>query len=206
MKNARRTSRSRRCSGKERRASIVAAASRLFAANGFTGTTTRTIAGAAGVSETLVFKHFPTKRALYSAILAEKSPIPHLLPLLEATAKMRDDERVFTLIAGTIIRKDADPDLPRLLLFSALEGHKLSDMFFQNHVRTFYDFLAGYIQRRIREGAFRKTDPLLAARAFMGMLIYHRLLSEIFKVPVPHPPETIVDTFVTLYLGSLKRA
>jgi TetR/AcrR family transcriptional regulator len=195
----------RRISGQERKASLIAAAASLFAKKGFAGTTTREIARSVGVSETLVFKHFPTKRTLYAAILAEKSPLPHLLPILEEAAQKRDDRRVFTVIAGTIIRRDADPDLPRLLLFSALEGHKLSEMFFQNHVRGFYDFLSGYIRRRVRDGAFRDdVDPLLAARAFMGMVVYHRLLSFIFKVPVPHAPEVIVETYVRMFLASLR--
>ena len=43
----------------------------------------------------------------------------------------------------------------------------------------FYDYLAGYIQTRIDEGAFRPIDPLLAARAFIGMVVHHRLLHEI---------------------------
>jgi AcrR family transcriptional regulator len=41
----------------------------LFARKGFAGTTTKEIAEAAGVSEALVFKHFPSKAALYEEIL-----------------------------------------------------------------------------------------------------------------------------------------
>ena len=52
---------------------MISTATSLFAANGFTGTTTKQIAKAAGVSEALLFKHFPTKHALYNAILAEKA-------------------------------------------------------------------------------------------------------------------------------------
>jgi AcrR family transcriptional regulator len=197
--------RSRRFSSQERKTSIIVAASSIFAKKGFAGTTTREIAKSVGVSETLVFKHFPTKRALYAAILAEKSPIPTLLPVLKESARRRDDVRVFTLIASAVIHREADSALPRLLLFSALEGHKLSEMFFQNQVRGFYDFLSGYIRQRVRDGAFRNdVDPLLAARGFVGMVVYHRLLSYIFKVPVPHAPETIVETYVRLFLDSLR--
>jgi len=198
-------SRSRRISGQERKARIIAAASSLFAKKGFAGTRTREIARSVGISETLVFKHFTTKRALYAAILAKQSPLSTLLPALKESARKRDDTRMFTLIASAVIHREADSVLPRLLLFSALEGHKLSEMFFQNQVRGFYDFLSGYILRRIRDGAFRDdVDPLLAARAFMGMVVYHRLLSYIFKVPVPHAPELIVETYVRMFLDSLR--
>jgi AcrR family transcriptional regulator len=52
----------------ERRAAIIKAVRRLFAEKGFHGTTTRELAEAAGVSEALLFKHFPTKEALYAAM------------------------------------------------------------------------------------------------------------------------------------------
>src|SRR5437660_3190305 len=52
-----------------RRKGIVEAAMPLFARKGFAGTTTKEIAEAAHVSEALVFKHFPSKAALYEEIL-----------------------------------------------------------------------------------------------------------------------------------------
>src|SRR5258708_25376831 len=52
-----------------RRRGIVDAAVPLFARKGFAGTTTKEIAEAAHVSEALVFKHFPSKAALYEEIL-----------------------------------------------------------------------------------------------------------------------------------------
>jgi AcrR family transcriptional regulator len=197
------TPRSLRPSGRERQASIIAAASSLFAANGFKGTTTKEIARSVGISQALLFKHFPTKRALYAAILKEKVSIPELLASVEEAANKRDDRQVFTLIASHRIRRSADPTLLRLLLFSALEGHELSAMFFRTQHRVFYDYLAGYIAQRIKEGAFRGVDPMLAARAFTGMLAHHRLLHEIFCVPAHRIPGDSVATYVTLFLDGL---
>jgi AcrR family transcriptional regulator len=57
-----------RLSSEERRAAIIQAVRRAFAEKGFHGTTTRELADAAGVSEALLFKHFPTKEALFSAM------------------------------------------------------------------------------------------------------------------------------------------
>lgn len=58
-----------RLDGEERRRSIVAAALPLFARKGFVRTTMKEIAEAAQVSEALVFKHFPSKAALYEEIM-----------------------------------------------------------------------------------------------------------------------------------------
>src|SRR5580658_3972564 len=55
-------------SSPERRTAILRAVRRVFAEKGFDGTTTRELADAAGVSEALLFKHFPTKEALFSAM------------------------------------------------------------------------------------------------------------------------------------------
>jgi AcrR family transcriptional regulator len=194
-----------RVSGQERQASLIASAASLFAAKGFNGTTTKEIAKAAGISEALVFKYFPTKRALYAAILKEKVTVSELLEAVEEAAKKRDDFLVFSLIASYRIRPGVDPTLLRLLLFSALEGHELSDMFFGKQHKVFYDHLATYIQTRIQERAFRKVDPLLAARAFIGMVVHHRLLHEIFRVPLHRSHEETVATYVELFLNGLKQ-
>lgn len=55
-------------SSEERRAAIIRAVRRVFAEKGFDGTTTRELADAAGVSEALLFKHFPNKEALFTAM------------------------------------------------------------------------------------------------------------------------------------------
>ena len=55
-----------------RRQLILSAAKRCFARNGFAGTTTKSVAAAAAISEGLLFNHFPSKAALYAEILAEE--------------------------------------------------------------------------------------------------------------------------------------
>ena len=70
--------------GDLRRQLILSAAKRCFARHGFAGTTTKSVAAAAAISEGLLFKHFPTKSALYAEILAEECEAdPALHRLLE---------------------------------------------------------------------------------------------------------------------------
>ncbi len=192
-----------RTSGPERQAGLISAAASLFAANGFQGTTTKEIAKAADVSEALLFKYFPTKRALYAAILAEKAQYSELRDAVEEAAKKQDDTALLTLLASYRIKKGADPTMLRLLLFSALEGHELSDMFFQQQYRTFHDLLAQYISQRIESGAFRPVDPLLAARAFFGIIVHHRLLHDILGLPMHRSYKDTIDEYVALFLGGL---
>ena len=75
-----------------RRQLILGAAKRCFARNGFAGTTTKSVAAAAAISEGLLFKHFPSKAALYAEILAEEceadQELAHLLEQEPSTATL----------------------------------------------------------------------------------------------------------------------
>ena len=75
-----------------RRQLILGAAKRCFARNGFAGTTTKSVAAAAAISEGLLFKHFPSKAALYAEILAEECEadpdLAHLLGLEPSTGTL----------------------------------------------------------------------------------------------------------------------
>jgi hypothetical protein len=44
----------------------------------------------------------------------------------------------------------------------------------------YYETLAVRVRGRIRNGQFRKMDPLLAARGFVGMIMHHFLIQELF--------------------------
>ena len=75
-----------------RRQLILGAAKRCFARHGFAGTTTKSVAAAASISEALLFKHFPSKAALYAEILAEECEadpeLAHLLGQEPSTATL----------------------------------------------------------------------------------------------------------------------
>src|SRR3954451_14860764 len=82
-------------SNEERRAAIIKAVRRVFAEKGFDGTTTRELAEAAGVSEGLLFKHFPTKEALYSAM---RLPCPDDATAAEGKRLLGLEESTSTLV------------------------------------------------------------------------------------------------------------
>src|SRR5690242_21546139 len=75
-----------------RRQLILSAAKRCFARHGFAATTTKSVAAAAAISEALLFKHFPSKAALYAEILVEECEadpdLAHLLWQPPSTATL----------------------------------------------------------------------------------------------------------------------
>lgn len=61
----------KRISGTERKARILDAARNVFSQSGFDAAKTQKIAKEAKVSEALLYQHFPSKRALYHAVLRQ---------------------------------------------------------------------------------------------------------------------------------------
>jgi AcrR family transcriptional regulator len=154
----------------------------LFAQQGFRGTTTRQIAHRAAVNEALIFRHFPRKEDLYWAVIDRKCRASRRdEQLAERLAELKDPQQLFPALARDLLRRNTeDPALGRLLLFSALENHGLSRRFFRRYVAGYYETLATHIRKWMREGTFRRTHPLLAARGFLGMVVYHYLIQELF--------------------------
>jgi AcrR family transcriptional regulator len=199
----------RRLSGIERRHQIIDAAATLFARKGFRGTTTREIAEAVEVSEAALFRYFSNKEDLYTAIIDSKSKTEEVVAAASVAAARGDDRGVFEALALTLIERiTQDTTLMRLLLFSALEGHDLSTIFFETRVRRVHQFLSRYIEDRIIEGAFQAIDPLLAARSFVGMVIHYLLIHELFGVKrAPQDSaKKAVETFVNIFLGGIRLA
>src|SRR5215469_6267188 len=53
---------------------LLQAALELFAARGFEGTSVRDIARAVGLSESVLYAHFDSKRAIFDAVFAQLGP------------------------------------------------------------------------------------------------------------------------------------
>ena len=59
------------------------------------------------------------------------------------------------------------------------------------------------VGRRIEDGAFRPVDPRLAARAFFGIIVHHRLLHDILGLPMHRTHEETVHEYVSVFLSGL---
>jgi hypothetical protein len=105
----------------------------------------------------------------------------------------------------TLKSSGADKEFTRLLWFTALESHTLSQRFFRTFIAVYYEELAAYIRRRGREGAFRSVDPLLSARGFLGMVVYHFLVQELFGARKfqKFDPETVAATLAGIWLNGM---
>lgn len=205
------TATQQRFSAADRRHQILQVATELFANRGFEGATTREIARRARVNEAIIFRHFPTKEDLYWAVIEAKCQSTASREQMRDILQSGDGLRAtFVRLAESILRRrEQDQTLTRLLLFSALENHRLSQRFFQTYVADHYEILGDYIQQRIDAGEFRSIDARLAARGFLGMVVYHSLIQELFggnkfhMYDVKEVAESMTDVWLE---GMLKRA
>lgn len=179
----------------------------LFAKKGFRGTTTRDLASQADVNEAIIFRHFINKTELYRAILEEKvhqGRDDHIKEV-ERLAQTSDPQTFLEFLGSKILeRNEQDDTFMRLLLFSALEGHELADMFLAS--MAVRDPMAAYMERLMNDGTLRRVDPSLASRAFMGMFVCHIQMQEIFgqKKKSDFDRNEVVKTFVSIFLEGMK--
>ncbi len=198
-----------RLSATERRQAIIESAAQLFSEKGFRGVTTRELAHAVGVSEPVLYQHFQTKREIYSAIVESKSQQMECRfePLLQTVKNdEKDNYKVLRDIATNITRwYEEDPTLNRLLLFSALEGHEFSDLFFAKHASAQFDVLKQYFEHRIDTSVFRSADPATAAWAFIGMVAHYAMARNLYHFdPYPQPKDRVIDQMVDLFLRGVQ--
>ncbi len=171
-----------RLKAKDRRAQLLDAAMRLFSVRGFDGTTTQEIARQAGVNEAIIFRHFHSKEELYWAVVTSRvKAVGRRRMIREQIESGRNHRDTLAAIAGNLLdRTQDDAALTRLLFFSALRNQKLADSFFRTYMRGTFEILADYFREQMSKGRFRRMDPVLAARGFLGMIIYHYLVQEVF--------------------------
>lgn len=197
-----------RLSGDDRRAQIIDCALTLFASKGFSGTTTKQIANAAGISDTLIFQYFKTKDDLIRAALAVLfHPHPVSGELKKYMRQTKDDAGFFRTLAMHFIEHNKhDPRIMRLAIYCSLErGH------FGELTRTdesgplMLNLVTAYIQRRIDQGAFVKTNAKTAARLFV-QAVFMYIADQQAEISGPRltlSDNKVVDILVAIYLNGL---
>jgi AcrR family transcriptional regulator len=147
-----------RMTGDLRRQLILGAAKRCFARHGFAGTTTKSVAAAASISEGLLFKHFPTKSALYAEILAEEceaDPALHRLLGLEPSTEtlvvlIREMVRHFQQVAAAPDQQEAQR--LRLMITSHLDDGEFARLIYEKIASLIAPVFTASLERAIEAG------------------------------------------------------
>jgi TetR/AcrR family transcriptional regulator len=161
----------------DRKRQLVEHAKELFVRLGYQNTTTEKIAHAAGVSEPVLYRHFPSKKALFLEVLqeireatlgrwrAETANLADPLAKLHAIADMylgttREQAREFRIMHRTLIECD-DEEIAALLRSFYLDNEEL---------------LAGVIREGQQSGVFRRDlDARVGAWELIRAALGHTL-------------------------------
>jgi AcrR family transcriptional regulator len=155
-----------------RQAEIVAAALRLAQSNSPAGITTTDLAGAVGVSQGALFKHFASKEAIWLAVMAWVSE--HLLRSLhEAVDKAPTPAEALHCVFDAHVRfVMAHPGVPRVI-FHELQQPEDSPLKQQVRglMQSYRQLLLELLQSSVQRGdAEANLDVSAAATLFMGIV------------------------------------
>jgi TetR/AcrR family transcriptional regulator len=198
-----------RMSAAERQRQLLEVALDAFSQRGYKGTTTKQIASKAGVAEAVIFQHFTSKEALYSAVLElhlETSDEQEWIEEIRDCMERNDDKRLFRSFIHRILESyRRDPMIERVILFAALEGHEQGLTRLQKQFGPVFERFMEYIARRQREGALLGCNPHAIMIGLAGMAHQYGLITQILHAPAPNvPDDEMAELFTRILLHGVQ--
>ncbi|MBA2482335.1 MAG: helix-turn-helix transcriptional regulator [Planctomycetes bacterium] len=177
-----------------RKGEILDAVQRLFADRGFHATTTKHLAEAAGVSEALLFKYFPTKETLYSEMLARVCK--HCAEEREQSLKLPPSTTTLAILVHHVVRNLVQ-DIPgdaarsqrkrqnnRLMLQSLLADGAFARQFLGLLDTSVVDALARCVMAAAKSGdCDAKPASLKEARVRAWSTLHVAVCAMLYRLP-----------------------
>jgi TetR/AcrR family transcriptional repressor of mexJK operon len=163
--------RGRRPDLRKRRA-IQAAASRLFLARGFAGTSMQAVAQAAGVSKLTVYAHFADKESLFKAIVEARCDAysrPERYPEYERATP----RAALTAIGRNLLDLLLSPmalQLHRVMVAEGAQRRDMAKLFYEAGPERASAYFVEYLRRAHAQGKLRIDDPERAADEFQALV------------------------------------
>ncbi|MBD3402594.1 TetR family transcriptional regulator, partial [candidate division GN15 bacterium] len=149
----------------DRKAQIVAEATRLFSREGFDRVTVKQLARVCGITEPAVYRHFPSKDAIYDAVLDSLEERMQVAPLFAKLESEQDVEKLlFDLATHVINFFTRHDDMYRLLLYSALKEHTKARKVYDIIRGTYVRFLVAQLDRLYEAGQIVRKNNEITAR------------------------------------------
>jgi TetR/AcrR family transcriptional regulator, regulator of autoinduction and epiphytic fitness len=175
----------------EKRAAILAAATALFGAQGFSRTSLAQVATAAQVSRSTLFKQFPTKSSLFDAIVDDVwTPRAQLAADLDP-ADAEAGIRALGTVYAELLRRPGMADLFRLVISEAPSSPELGRRQFDLGKMPFFEEVRRYLEAASRAGALTVDDPTMAATQMLGMISNFVLWPRMFLLDWDPEPSAV---------------
>ncbi len=152
----------------QRRAEILAAATRAFAKNGYHRTTTRDIADEAGISEGTIYNYFNSKDDLLFGIVQH---LKEAINLDLALQQARGDDPHLAIEALFERRQQLlmeNIDSFKTILGEIFLNPQLCQRYYNELVMPIFASLEGAIQEKVEAKQMNVKDPALAARLLVA--------------------------------------
>ena len=200
-----------RLPAEDRRSQLLAKALEIFGKQGFHGTPTRELARHAGVSEALVFHHFPTKDALIHALI-EAIGFGERIAMMERVLEPMPPRAALLQIAEQFLTRLRDePGIFRVVFSGLVETPHLAGEFYQNFLSRVLALETRLFERAFAEQAAKAAaasqpapaygDPAVIARSFHGSLLFYHLAGAVVQVEkVPTDTAALAASIVNIYL------
>lgn len=185
---------------------ILDAALESFAEKGFSGTSTKEIARRAKVNEVTIFRQFRSKRALFAAVISEKSPVLEIADRVSLDTRRPVDELLANNVRTVLRMLRANRHMYFVVLGDAWRQPKMRNMAYEEIVKKGVELVAALMKGLMDAGKIRRMDPEIAARTLMGAVQFHFLTTEIMGggPPSPDEEERMVRGFVSIFLNGVK--
>ncbi|GGS36055.1 TetR/AcrR family transcriptional regulator [Actinokineospora fastidiosa] len=155
----------------QKRAAIIEAATRLFLDAGYAGTSLAKVAEAAGVSKATLFKQFPTKAALFDAIVTESWTVEDdgddFRP---PTGDLRAGLTAIGRRYVTLLTRPGMAALFRIVIAELPRFPELGKAHFERGKMPYFDSVRRYLDTENALGTAKLDDTELAATQFLGMI------------------------------------
>jgi len=151
---------------------IVDAARRVFMAQGYGAASMDAIAREAGVSKATVYAYFPSKEALFAAIIGGECR-RRSEALWSPEGEIRDvraDLLTFARCYAAFLLSDQALSIYRLVVAEAPRFPELGRIFYESGPDAALSRLASYFEKATARGLLRVPDPRLAAEQLIGMI------------------------------------
>lgn len=170
------------------RTRILSAALRLFASQGFDGTTTRDLAQAAGVAEGTLFRHFPNKKAILIEV-ATNGWVEILTDLLTELSEMGSYKAVAQVMRRRMWNMHKNVDLMRVCFMEAQFHPDLRDRIQLEVIDKMSSVAEAFFQTAMDRGIYRQTNAKLVAKVFLGMFAVAGFSNNTLMEPDASPEE-----------------
>lgn len=170
------------------RTRILGAAQRLFARKGYDGTTTKDLAGVAGVAEGTLFRHFPNKKAILIEV-ATQGWVEILTDLLTELSEMGSYKAVAQVLRRRMLRMHENSDMMRVCFMEAQFHPELRDRIQTEVIEKMTDVAEAFFETAMERGIYRKMNPKIVAQVFLGMFAIAGFSQNTIMSPNASPQE-----------------